>query len=94
MEWENLGAELLEDLHSDLPRVEITGNSRVQIENHRGILEYDDTCLRVRCSNCEVVIAGSDLALTALSLDEAAVVGTIFSVSYVALPARGKGGAG
>ena len=38
--------------------------------------------LRVKCSGCEVRITGDGLTLTALSLDELAVTGTIVSVEY------------
>ncbi|MDO4270499.1 MAG: YabP/YqfC family sporulation protein [Eubacteriales bacterium] len=82
MAHDGFGAALAEDLHSSRPRVEIIGNSRVVVENHRGILEYDDGLLRVRCSGCEVRITGDGLTLAALSLDELAVTGTIVSVEY------------
>ena len=59
MAHEGFGAALLEDLHGDRPRVEIIGNSRVVVENHRGIQEYDDGVLRVKCSGCEVRITGA-----------------------------------
>ena len=82
MAHERFGAALFEDLHGGRPRVEIIGNSRVVVENHRGIQEYDDGVLRVKCSGCEVRITGDGLTLTALSLDELAVTGTIASVEY------------
>lgn len=82
MAHEGFGAALFDDLHGARPRVEIIGNSRVVVENHRGIQEYDDGVLRVRCSGCEVRITGTGLTLTALSLDELAVTGTIVSVEY------------
>lgn len=88
MAYEGFGAgapQLFEDLRGDRPRVEIIGNSRVVVENHRGILEYDDTLLRVKCKDCEVRILGDALALSALSLDELAVTGTIVSVEYRSL---------
>ena len=46
---DNLYAELMEDLHPNRPRVEILGDSRVIVENHCGIQEYDDSILRVKC---------------------------------------------
>lgn len=79
---EIFGLTLIEDLRGGRPRVEIIGNERVIVENHRGIVEYDDTILRIRCNGCEVQITGVDLALTALSLDELAVTGVIVSVEY------------
>ena len=56
---DNLYAELMEDLHPNRPRVEILGDSRVIVENKRGI------------------------QLTALSMDELAVIGVISSVEYI-----------
>ena len=47
MAHEGFGTALFEDLHGARPRVEIIGNSRVVVENHRGIQEYDDGVLRV-----------------------------------------------
>ena len=47
MARDNLYAELMEDLHPNRPRVEILGDSRVIVENHCGIQEYDDSILRV-----------------------------------------------
>ena len=43
MARDNLYAELMEDLHPNRPRVEILGDSRVIVENHCGIQEYDRT---------------------------------------------------
>ena len=82
MTREGWGAALLEDMDGSRPRVEITGNSRVEVENHCGILEYGDGVLRIRCKGCEVRITGEDLTLAALSLDELLVTGTIVSVEY------------
>ena len=82
MAHDGLG-ELFDDLHSTRPRVEIIGNSRVVVENHRGIQEYETGLLRVKCCGCEVRMVGDGLALTALSLDELAVTGTIVSVEYM-----------
>lgn len=81
MAHDGLG-DLIDDLHGFRPRVEIIGNSRVVVENHRGIQEYEQGLLRVKCSGCEVRIVGAGLELTALSLDELAVTGTIVSVEY------------
>lgn len=82
MALEGFGSALIEDFNSSRPRVEIIGNDRVVVENHKGIVEYDDTLLRVKCSGCEVRITGDALTLAALSLDELAVTGTIVSVEY------------
>lgn len=76
-------ADLLAELSGKRPRVEILGIEQVLVENHRGILEYDDGVIRVRCAGCEVRIIGSNLQLVTLSAEELAVRGTIASVEYL-----------
>lgn len=74
---------LAEDLSPQLARIEIIGNKRVLVENHRGILEYSDTCMRINCGKMIIQIEGQDLTLKALSLSELAVSGRITGVQYV-----------
>ena len=38
------------------PQVELLGRHLATIENHCGIVEYDETVLRARCRRCEVRI--------------------------------------
>ncbi len=79
---EMFASSFIEDLHGGKPHVEIFGNSRVVVENHKGIREYDGKLLRVKCGGCELSIKGDGLELAALSIDELAVTGTIISVEY------------
>lgn len=74
---------LAEDIPGDLPRIEIVGDKRVLVENHKGILEYGDNIMRINCGKMIVRIAGEGLNLQALSLSELAVTGKITSVEYV-----------
>ena len=81
---DNLYAELMEDLQ---PKPPACGNPRRQPGDRGEPLpvyrEYDDSILRVKCRGCEVRILGADLELTALSMDELAVMGVISSVEYI-----------
>lgn len=74
---------LAEDLGADVPRIEILGDKRVLVENHKGILEYGDTLMRINCGRMIVKIVGEALELRALSLSELAVTGKILSLEYV-----------
>ena len=47
------------------------------------LMEDLHSILRVKCRGCEVRILGADLELTALSMDELAVMGVISSVEYI-----------
>ena len=71
---------LAEDLVGGQSRIELTGGRRLLIEDHRGILEYTDTLLRVALRRGQVRVTGDDLRLTALTLRELAVSGTIRAI--------------
>ena len=77
MAFDGLAAEVLE------PQVELLGRHLATIENHCGIVEYDENVLRAKCRKCEVRIEGEGLHLTALTLGELAVEGDIRSVAFL-----------
>lgn len=78
-----LGSPLAEDLVGGQPRLELTGGSRLLIEDHRGILEYTDSVLRVALRREELRVTGEELRLTALTLHELAVSGRIRSIELL-----------
>ena len=84
-----LGSPLAEDLAGGLPRIELTGNSRLLIEEHRGILEYTDRVLKAALRQGTVRVTGEGLQLTALTLREVAVSGRIRSVELLDGDERG-----
>ncbi|MBQ8143422.1 MAG: YabP/YqfC family sporulation protein [Butyricicoccus sp.] len=71
---------LAEDLTGGLTRLELTGGSRLLIEDHRGILEYTDSVLRIALRRGTIVVTGEGLQLTALTLRELAVSGCIRAI--------------
>ena len=78
-----LGSPLAEELVGGQPRLELTGGSRLLIEDHRGILEYTDSVLRVALRREELRVTGEELRLTALTLHELAVSGRIRSIELL-----------
>ena len=48
------GNFLAEDLNPRLPHVELTGDRQVEVENHRGMIEYSDTVMRVALADGEL----------------------------------------
>ena len=75
---------LAEDLDPRLSRVEVTGDRRVHVENHRGSLEYSDTVMRIALAGSELRITGHGLELSALTLTELTVSGTVCALEYIA----------
>lgn len=82
---------LAEDLDPRLPRVEMIGDRRVFIENHRGIIEYSDTMMRVALAGSELRIIGAAMELRTLTLTEMTIAGTICALEYVAAGGQKEG---
>lgn len=74
---------LAEDLDPRLPRVEIIGDRRVSIENHRGIIEYSDTLMRVALVGNELRVIGCNMELRMLTLTDMTIAGTIRALEYI-----------
>lgn len=60
--------------------IEIAGNRRVLIENHRGVLQYERDLLRVRLIKGAAVIRGSGLTIARMSKRQLVVTGGIDGV--------------
>jgi sporulation protein YqfC len=68
---------LSSDLLSDGPRIALSGDAELMIENHKGVLEYEETLLRLNCADFIVSISGQNLSLAGVTESEALVRGKI-----------------
>ncbi len=66
-----------------VPRVTVTGGSRVHVENHRGLLEYGPEAITVNAGTLLVKVRGSGLEIEAMSDMELVVSGTVRAVEFV-----------
>lgn len=73
-------SEMPKDIIMDAPRVIITGNFQLNIENHRGLMEY--TCDRVRVNTSIGVfrITGANLTIKNIAPDEIVIAGNIENI--------------
>ncbi len=63
------------------PLVEIAGDRRVLVENHRGVVQYGQTDIRLRVSYGYVKICGSNLRLVRMTRQQVIICGKIDDVS-------------
>lgn len=81
--WQTFGREL--DMGGQplpgVPLVELAGDRRVLIENHRGVLEYSDRRIGVRVGFGCVLIQGQELCLGKMTRQSLVIHGQIHSVS-------------
>ncbi len=75
--------EIPADVVLDLPKLTITGRNELYLENHKGIIEYSTSRMRVNLSRGYLEINGERLEIQALMPDEMKVIGEINSIRYL-----------
>lgn len=72
--------------HLELPGnavVEIAGDRRVLIENHRGVTQYSQEQICVRVKYGQVCVCGSELTLAQMTCSRLVICGCIDSVTLL-----------
>ena len=89
MKWRDLPEETSERFElppeavAGMPRITITGRSRVLVENHRGLLEYGEELVEVAGGRIRVRIHGTELQLRAMDRNDLVITGRILSVEVL-----------
>lgn len=65
------------------PIIEISGQERVLIEHHRGVVNYTYECIGVRVKYGSILICGKDLTLTKMTKHQLIISGLIDSVQLL-----------
>jgi sporulation protein YqfC len=75
--------ELPYELVLNLPKITIIGDMQAVIENHKGILEYENNSIRINSSIGMIKITGENLTIKNIMAEEIIVFGSIFMVQVV-----------
>lgn len=73
--------DLAEEALPGQPIVEILGQNRVLIENHRGVKGYSRQCVVIHVRFGEIHVSGDCLQLVRMSKERLIIQGTIHQVS-------------
>jgi sporulation protein YqfC len=65
-----------------LPKITMTGDRRIHIENHRGLLEYDAALISVNCGGAILCVYGARLELVSMTAEELLITGAIRRVEF------------
>ena len=74
--------ELPKDLMLGAAILTVTGRREALIANYKGILEYEDSFIRVQTKTCRIQITGAHLALDYYTNEEMRITGLIESIQY------------
>jgi len=75
--------DLPQEAVCDWPRLTLIGDTRLLLENHRGVVIYESELLRVNVTLGQLEIRGKDLKLKVLRSDVIAVEGSIKSIRFL-----------
>ena len=81
--WLETAADRLDlpgNIVAGLPKLELTGFSRLSIEGHRGIVEYSPEAVSVRVTAGTIRIEGSGLSIARMNHDFLVLAGKIETV--------------
>ena len=80
---EKLNAQLDDWAPWTAVRIEIFGEELLIVENHKGILVYGETEMRISCGRRVLRITGLGLTLQAMTENTMAIRGQILGVEYL-----------
>ena len=70
------------DVIMNIPRLTISGDKEIYIENHKGILEYTDTEIRISTAMGIVRVCGKNLIIDRIRLEDIVISGSFTKVEY------------
>ncbi len=74
--------DIPQDIVLDLPRITMLGNKQLLVENHKGIIEYTPSLVRIKLNQGELIINGKELTLGNLQVEQILVEGTVRDITY------------
>ncbi len=74
--------EIPQDIVLDLPRITMLGNKQLLVENHKGIIEYTPSLVRIKLTQGELFVHGENLSLGNLQAEQILVEGVVQEVKY------------
>ena len=74
--------DIQEEAVSGAPRITISGNGRVLVEGHRGLLEYSRERIAAAGAGCRILIKGEKLGLAAMNGRQLVVTGRLWAVEF------------
>ncbi len=63
-------------------RIVLSGRNALLVEQHRGLMTYDDSCVRLRSENGFITISGQALSISQFGEDDALISGRIDSLEF------------
>lgn len=70
------------DILAGAPIITATGHNEINLENYKGIIEYDCSQIKVQTKSCRICIQGTGLNILYFTEDEMRITGNISAIHY------------
>ncbi|MFB4211866.1 sporulation protein YqfC [Shouchella sp. JSM 1781072] len=81
--WVTEQMQLPADVMMDLPRITMIGQLHIYIENHRGVLQFSTTELRLLLKEGQLLVTGDQFVLKTILPEELLLEGRIDKVTFI-----------
>ena len=81
--WITKKMDLPADVLMDLPRITLVGQIHIYIENHRGLLVFSDTEVRLLLKQGQLLIRGNSFVIKTILPEELLLEGTTEQVLFL-----------
>ena len=71
-----------EDISDGLPIVTVTGKCEVYVENYRGIIEYENNCIKLQTKVCRICFTGKNLEIVYYTNTDMKITGQLENILY------------
>jgi len=75
--------DLPQDVVLEVPRITMIGHLQMYIENHRGVLQFNEKELRLLLTNGQLLVSGEQLVIRAILPEEVLIEGRINGVKFI-----------
>ncbi|MFC5713431.1 sporulation protein YqfC [Thalassorhabdus alkalitolerans] len=82
-QWLTREMDLPADVLMDVPRITMIGQLHLYIENHRGVLHFTKTQIRLRLTQGELLVEGKEFVIKSILPEELLLEGVIDKVTYI-----------
>lgn len=79
----NQAKRIVTDLFADEPKIEMLGNREMIIDGCKGVVEYDETIIKLSLGEYVLSLSGDNLLINSFDNSVAIISGQICEISFV-----------
>lgn len=75
--------DLPKEILLNYPLISLTGHEEMLVQNHKGLIEYTDSLIRIKTKVGSIKICGSALYISTMSTEDLKITGYIKTIEFI-----------